>query len=199
MLAENLEVLNPPVELEYSPPTLTPWQENPYQLLSWWDMQQISAQTLYWTGYLLESLKTDCLLKPGVGDTQFAVGLLYQPLDQKTFDKALKSLRIIEEQCASVGMQVTAGTIHDVIQKLESETKQEYEWLMNQTSAIQKMMQKEMQGKLFLYITPERARFWPRTNAPNLFGVEVSSAFPSTTYDISEAGICLAVARETLI
>jgi hypothetical protein len=43
-------------------------------------------------------------------------------------------------------------------------------------------------------MTPERAKFW---EAPQLFGPEVWERFPSSIFDIEEAGKCLACGRGT--
>jgi hypothetical protein len=62
---------------------------------------------------------------------------------------------------------------------------------------IQKLIRKEMSGRSFMYIAPEQIKFWPKLSQPNLFGNVVAKAFPSTTYDVAQAGICLAVGLGT--
>src|SRR5262249_53284077 len=54
-----------------------------------------------------------------------------------------------------------------------------------------------MRSKAFFYIPPEKARYWPPADAPYAFGKNVATAFPSSSFDANEAGVCLALARAT--
>jgi hypothetical protein len=176
---------------------LQPWIQNPYRLVNWWDMQQFSARGFFWIGGLLESLFTDCLMKPGVGDIPFDVGILRAPLDAETKEKSLRSLRMISEQADSIGMPITSETAAEVRSKLEVEDDYNYDTLLNDVRALRKLIEKEMKGKLFLYIPPERAKFWPKVNDPNPFGKEVADKFPSASFDIGNGGVCLATTMFT--
>jgi hypothetical protein len=70
-----------------------------------------------------------------------------------------------------------------------------FQWLFERIEAIERLVDKELKEKLFLYITPEQQRFLPTLGKRNLFGDAVADAFPSANYEISEAGWCLALTR----
>jgi len=176
---------------------LPPWLENPYRPVSLWDiMVQFSADKVFWSGYALENLRFDCILKPGTGDAlfSFAVHGIIEP----TREKALDWLEHVQAECLRVGCAVSASTIEDIKRGLASEQRPpEYEWLKNQLEGVQKLIRKELETKTFLYITPEKLRFWPSFQKHFVFGQSVDTAFPSARTDISEAGVCLALSRAT--
>lgn len=174
---------------------LMPWEEKPYQLTSWWEMLQFSAQMFSWCGVALRDIKSDCLLGsiPVGGDEpmfNFA-----KVLDDEARVKAANSLKHIEAEYRKVGMQISADTVSELIESLEDGTIHNFQWLNDQITNVEKLVKKELRHKTFLYIPPERAKFWPRMSSQHLFGDEVGTAFPSANFDISESGICLALAR----
>jgi hypothetical protein len=172
-----------------------PWVENPRALLSWWDMEQFSGYAVYWSGYVLESLITDTLMKSGSGDVPLSLAAFHQPIDEITKRKAIASLKDVEAEFRKIGLQITADTFDEVLDELE-ETRDLW-WLRERIRGIQKLTRKEMSGRCFMYIAPESAKYWPKMKSPNLFGDEVAKAFPSAFYDISQSGICLAVGLST--
>lgn len=175
------------------------WDENPSRLVSWLDMEQFSARIFYFAGRSLEKIKTDCLLKPAgtSGQELFHVSVLYQPLDQETKNNALSSLIMIERECRTIGTSITADTIEEVIDHLNKDSELTFQWLMTQIGSIQNLLHKEMSGRVFLYLPPERAKFWPKVNEVNIFGQSVADSFPSATFDIQQAGIALATRLST--
>ena len=68
---------------------------------------------------------------------------------------------------------------------------------MDQLNGLQGIMRKEITSKTFLHITPDKMRFSPTVAKPDVFGEAVATAFTSAKFDISEAGLCLALARST--
>jgi hypothetical protein len=179
---------------------LQPWQvSSPLQLTSWFDVLQFSARSFFWIGGLLESLATDCLLLPagGSGSVPFPIGVLRQPLDNETKEKALATLKMISEACTEIGMPISAETASDIGVKVRLDAEYSYDSLMNESQALKKLIEKEMKGKFFLYIPPERAKFWPRMNNQNLFGETVADKFPSAKFDIGNSGVCLGTMMST--
>src|SRR2546427_524728 len=47
MIAETEHLQRPELVEQDSPCVIAPWEENPYQLVSWWKMQEFSAATFY--------------------------------------------------------------------------------------------------------------------------------------------------------
>ncbi len=184
---------------EQREPVLAPWEINPYQLVNWWEMQQFSAFAFYVAGYSLEALFIDCVLNPpgAGGDDHISLAVLHQPLDERTRNRAITALPKIETEFRNIGMDITADTILETVQRIEADSSVTFDWLKSQISAIQKLIQKEMKGKFFLYISPERAKFWPKKSQPNIFGQDVATAFPSATFDIAQAGIALSTHLST--
>jgi hypothetical protein len=60
---------------------------------------------------------------------------------------------------------------------------------------LRRRIEDELKGKLFLYIQPEKAKFYESPEP--LFGDAVAKSFPSASDDIAEAGKCLATDRGT--
>lgn len=174
-----------------------PWQAEPYRLWSLLEMLQFSANGFFWCGRALRSVRADCLAAAAVcvdGEPGFAV---YQFIDGKARDKALSSLEAVETHCRHVGMTITADMAKDLIDTLRGGAKQSFDWLINQTDTIERLAEKELKGKLFLYIPPERAKFWPTRTDPHPFGNVVAEKFPSVAYDVENSALCLATMRST--
>jgi len=53
----------------------------------------------------------------------------------------------------------------------------------------------ELSVAVFFYLKPENAKFYDQQEP--LFGLEADTAFPSSSFDIKEAGRCLALGRST--
>ena len=122
---------------------------------------------------------------------------MHEPLDEKTRSNALQCLEHVEEECRKIDLEISASTASEVSERLKSGEKASFDWLLHQIDQIQKLMQKEMGGMVFLSIPRGRIRFFTLMNAPHLFGERVSVAFPSASNDISEAGACLGLVRPT--
>jgi len=142
-------------------------------------------------------MKTDCLLNWGPGRQPHPIALMHEPIDEKTGSNALQRLEHVQEECRKIDLEISASTASEVLERIKSGERVSFDWLLHQIDQIQKLMQKEMGGKVFLYIPRGRVRFFPLMNAPHLFGEKVSVAFPSASYDISEAGACLGLVRPT--
>jgi hypothetical protein len=174
---------------------LAPWEESRNQLVSWWQMLQFSAKAFFWCGRALRTIREDCLIGAAIcvnGESVIAMG---QDLDDQARKKALSSLSLVEVEVRKISMAITADTVKELIVELKNQSRHSFEWLHNQVESIERLADKELRGKLFLYIPPERGRFWPRMNSQHIFRDDVGAAFPSATYDEAESGICLALAR----
>jgi hypothetical protein len=67
-----------------------------------------------------------------------------------------------------------------------------YNFLLN---SLSERIADEMALHLFLYVPPERAKFY-EPGKP-IFGTDIADKFPSAIFDIEEAGKCLALGRGT--
>jgi hypothetical protein len=177
---------------------LTPWKANPYQLISWWNMLEFSAQRFLWCGCELRNIKYDCLLGSYLGSGDDRIFNLSKGLDEKALHKALRSLSLIETEFRKLGMKITADMVKEITDTLENKSKKyNFQWLRDQIETIEKLANKELEKDSFFFVPLERAKYFPPINAPHIFGESVANAFPNSSYDIAEAGICLALARGT--
>ena len=181
-----------------SPTCLAPWLENPYGLVTLWDiMKQLNVERWFWSGYALERLATDCLVKPTFGDAPFPSTALHTPLDDEIKNKAVNWLGRVQENCAALELVVASETVSEIVERLQSNDHSDWQWLMDQVHNLQKIIRKEAKSKAFFYISPDKLKFWVTTKSPYPLGEEVNIAFPSTYQDAAEAGMCLSVARPT--
>ncbi len=187
------------IETVALPLRLPPWLENPYRLVSLWDISMVvcSGEKLFWSGAAIEALKSECFMRAGVGEAPLPNAYFAGPVDAATIEKTIGWLTTIRSQCELLGMPVSAETIGDLQAILAASGKQSYQSLQNRLHSIKDVIRKELTGKAFLYIAPERVRFWPSQQTPYIFGEQVWQSFPSTIYDVHEAGVCLALSRCT--
>ena len=173
---------------------LQPWEANPRELVSWLDMLQFSAYMFFYCGRALKEIKSDCYLGSMVAIDDEPVLALVKPLDDKSREKATRQLGYVEKEFRGIGLVITADTAKELREELERESSamQNFQWLINKVESLENLADKELHGKFFLYIPPERAKFWPSMKHPHLFGPEVAENFPSATFDIGNAGTCIA-------
>lgn len=175
-------------------PACLTWLENPYRLVTLLEMLEFSARQFYWIGKQLETIKEDCLAASGSGETPYSIEWLYRPLDEKTKSAATECLRLVVRACEGIEMTITASTATDLLASLEREPNT-YDSVRNGIFNLQKLLDREMSGRVFLYVTPERFRFMPKKTDPHVFGETATLAFPSAQYDMHEAGMCMGLAR----
>src|SRR3989442_3274559 len=162
---------------------LQPWEENPYQLWSLFEMLHFSAKAFFLCGRLLESVRSDCLVGALVcleGEPVFAMP---RDLDERARTKAVDSFVRVEKEFRVIGMGITADTVKETIEELRTPTpRRSFQWLHDQSKAIERLADKEFKGKMFLYIPAERAKFWPTVKEPNAFGDAVARSIPSAAF-----------------
>jgi len=118
-------------------------------------------------------------------------------LDGNARQKAILALASVEVEFWKIGLPITADTITDLSAELKTDTRHSFQWLMDKAESIEQLALKELREKMFLYIPPERAKFWPKMNEPFGLGRVVNSNFPSTTFDANSAAFCLAATLST--
>jgi hypothetical protein len=123
---------------------------------------------------------------------------LSQDMDDRAREKALSSLKDVEKQFRKIGLDISADTTNDLIAELEKpKGRQNFQWLYDQAESITKLCYKELRGRAFFYLSPDRAKFWPTIEKPHAFGEKVGASFPSAYFDIFNAGVCLATTMST--
>ena len=101
-------------------------------------------------------------------------------------------LHTIERQCKSIGLDVTASMVSELCEHTERgiSFSEEFEAM----ACIESSLKHEMATRAFMYMPPERARYYAEEVA---FGEEVNTKFPTASFDIKEAGNCYATGRST--
>ena len=178
---------------------LLPWQINPRQIISWWEMEQFSARAFFWAGCLIEDIRRECYMGALVVDPDQKIYNMMAPLDSAVADRAIRCFKQVEEQCRSIGLRLSAETAKDAWSALEGTTQTllNYQWLRDHVSQVKNLIGREMEGHGFFYISPERGKFWTRTEDRSAFGDSVADAFGSSYFDAGQAAICLAIGLGT--
>lgn len=174
-----------------------PWEMDRFRLWSLFDMLQFSAHGFFWSGAALRTISGDCLAGSLTVHAGQPVYVLGQDLDEQAREKALAMLGSVADTFRKIGMAITADTVNELTEELQSGDRYSFEWLHTQVRAIEKLAEKELRNKAFFYVSPERSKFWPTAEKPHLFGAKAAAAFPSADFDIANAGICLATGMAT--
>jgi hypothetical protein len=172
---------------------LQPWEQDSRSLISWFDMLNFSARQFFYCGGALRDIRQDAILSaarcPDGSEGGFNPSV---DIDHASRVKALAHLKGIEPQFRTIGLEIAADTVSELISELGKDRRQSVQWLIDHVDAIEKIAEKELKRKAFFYIPPERIKFWPKMNEPYAFGKKVADSFPSSTSDGNNAGLCLA-------
>lgn len=148
----------------------------PFQLLSWWDMEIFFAEELYRVARLLEVLSSpvcgrEDLEKVGSADVAASFRKLGLNFSLKHLERLLESARSAIDE------------------KRQSD---ELLWVVRE---LQQRVQDELSERFFLYIPPEDAGFYK--NADGSLAGPVLDKWPRLAEDSSEASKCFALGRHT--
>jgi hypothetical protein len=169
---------------------IPPWIANPYQLVSWWEMERFSAASFYQIGRYLAVIK-EGFLKSGA--THIEAGALKRPkkLDVEEISGGM-ALEMIRYNCNQIGLTISLKCVEKLFDLGERGcTIQEFTATLSQLSET---ITWEIADKTFLFIPATRSKRYEEQQA---FGDAVANAFPSAAYDIREAGTSFACARYT--
>jgi len=161
-------------------------------------MLNFSARQFFYCGGALRDIRQDAICSSVVcKDGSEALFAFPKPIDDKSRQKALAHLRGIEPQFRTIGIEIAAETVSELIVDLQKDMDRSVQWLIDRVDAIEKIAEKELKLKAFFYIPLERMKFWPKMNAPYAFGKEVADSFPSSASDANHAAFCLAASFST--
>jgi hypothetical protein len=167
-----------------------PWQLRPRDLISWLDMLAFSAEKFFWCGAKLREIRCHCYLGSMIAANGQPGVQLSRDLDAAARDKVVDDLPYVVTQFRELGLAIAADTTVELIQKVQqADQRRSLEWLLENIGAIESIAFKELKNKLFLYVPPERAKFWPAPTHP--LGDATAAKFPSASPDIFSAGTCL--------
>jgi hypothetical protein len=163
--------------------TIPAWKEVP-RLLSLWDMEQFFAERFHSIGWVLGYMQ---------GFGEFG-GTTDMP--EPSIDVTIRALESARADCESVGLRVCVVHISEVLSMLRtpSSRPQKAAELVAAAQALHQSVNREMKVTKFFRLSPDTQFYFDKSEA---FGPEVSVAFPSASYDVTEAGNCLALGRGT--
>lgn len=161
-------------------------------------MLNFSARQFFYCGAALRDIRQDALCSSVVcKDGSVAHSALPKPIDDTGRQKAIAHLQGVGSQFLTIGLDIAAETVSELIADLQTDTNRSVEWLIDRVDSIEKIAQKELKNKAFFYIPPERMKFWPLAKEPFAFGTQVGQSFPSSTFEVNNAATCLATAHAT--
>ena len=189
----NLLAANPtakrPVKKHEFDNSVRPWENWPYPLVSWWDMEQFSIAPLYAVATLLSQLKTSCAEYAQEQEKQKGVAFLPAPLKQVL----RKNLREIRLELERLDLKMAVACIDDALLDLKMNfiTLEQLDRIYGE---LDNSIRRDMQTTLFFHVDFKRREFYDQQM---LFGPKVAHAFPRAFDDIREAGTCYAFGRFT--
>jgi hypothetical protein len=176
------------------PACLVPWLENPYGLVSLWDMERFNAGSLHGALVALENTRiTHAAMLPS-GDATAARLLKQQKfLNDGERTKLNELLAWIENQLRDSGLPTSAEALVD-LQRTVGNTRSTLSAAIvaHDLEELQKTIQREMRGVVFLYMPAEDAK---RFGEPFAGWESVIDRWPQARGNISESSLCLSLNR----
>lgn len=166
-----------------------PWENWPYLLVSWWDMEKFSVGPLYAIAKMFGQMQI--MFAQYQQDANKAKEIAFLPTNAR--QTLRKNLRQIRMYCVKLDLKVAVACIEDALLDLKSELFLP-ERLDRIYTELDNNIRRDMQTALFFHV-PFALREFYKPKA--LFGQEVANRFPRANYDIEEAGTCYAFGRST--
>ena len=159
-----------------------PWIGRRFDLIGWMEILEFSAGNYLAIARILERIGR--ILGVIESDRE-----LPDQMTQSTREALLK----VRGHCELIGLTMSIKSIDRMSESIKT-SNPKFSEAKIAIAEINQRIEDEIQDNLFLYI-PKTHVAWYKSE--NLFGAEVQQSFPSTAYDIKEAGKCLALHRNT--
>ncbi|MEI9968326.1 MAG: hypothetical protein WDM87_06765 [Terracidiphilus sp.] len=166
-----------------------PWENWPYPLVSWWDMEKFSAGPLYAVAKMFGQMQI--IFAQYQKDAEKVKGVTFLPTAMKRI--LGKNLRQIRMYCVKLDLKVAVACIDEALLDLKSELFLP-ERLDRIYTDLDNSIRRDMQAALFFHVPFNLREFY---KPAALFGQDVADHFPRANYDIEEAGTCYAFGRST--
>jgi hypothetical protein len=118
--------------------------------------------------------------------------LMNRPASSSLRLKIKERLGMMDEICDSIGLKYASQQVSRLVQLLEAASTTPVQ-IASATRHLHDLILDQMKEKIFLFVPDEQAAFLKQ----HAFGKNITDAFPSSTFDVSEAGACYASARWT--
>jgi hypothetical protein len=147
------------------------------------EILKFSAETFLW-------------VTEGLGKLDFLLGLSSSdfPLPEAHRKEMQSILPKLRNHCAFINLTLSLKSIDRLSESINSNPGMMIKELKDGCDELRRRIIDEVSDNLFLYIPKTHVTWY---ESENLFGDAVDQAFPSTSYDIKEAGKCLALRRNT--
>jgi hypothetical protein len=96
--------------------------------------------------------------------------------------------------CTAAGLRISARHFEEINNRLRSQDKLQRKELISISENLHTNVRLEIESLRVFRLSPEAQHYFDVSDG---FGTQVSEAFPTATYDIQEAGNCLALGRAT--
>jgi hypothetical protein len=158
-----------------------PWLASRFRLISWLDMLKFSAGDFYYIGRLIARLE----------------GVLgkFNPsafVNQEGITISKDIIQDMDKNCEKIGLTMSQKAAWRALRRLDTSIK--YSELVQTCADLSLRISDEIGDHLFLFVPKTHAAFY---ESEKLFGDSVENAFPSSSYDLKEAGKCFALNRNT--
>jgi hypothetical protein len=168
-----------------APPACLPiWLENPYRLVSLWNMLRFYAEDFCYATSIIGQIYMDLQSKIP---------------QQSSVDAASGALISLASRCETIGLAMTARQIVRVQELLQHGhypfTPAGLARYGRDLADINGRLIDELKLRHFFAMDVTRTPYYEQGQP--LFGLEVAASFRSTAYDIEEAGKCYALYRST--
>lgn len=164
---------------------LQPWEANPFELITWWDMEKFSAEDFFNMSAQLSALMfyAEQELKGNVKELITGDSI-------KVFGGMIED---VKKECKKLGLEVSVMTANALLTTLKTPGIRFGE-LAPRAHELRSNIGREMQLHLFFHIPTGQAKFYDQKE---LFGSVVSTKFPTIQFDMVEASNCYALGRGT--
>lgn len=115
---------------------------------------------------------------------------------KSTKDRLAALLEGKRSACEEASLRISVLAIDELLSDLQINESLQYEDLKSALNELANTVRRELLCATVLCLNPKRSEFY---DGKNLFGDEVATNFPSTAFDIVEAGNCLATERSTAV
>lgn len=159
-----------------------PWYSHPFDLISWMEIVEFSASKFLQLTNGWAKLE---VLLTGSKSNHF-------PEEARSVLRKIPWPNLLVA-CKALGLTVTAKSVERLVTLCQSGNPP-VSVVRQAFSELNQRFIDEIDSNLFLYI-PKTHAAWYRSE--NDFSSQVQDSFPSTSYDIKEAGKCLALRRNT--
>lgn len=175
-----------PVE---KPVCLCSWLENPYSLVSLWDMLRVNADHFVAAATNIGQILMD-----------LRIGHMPDPASAGITDS---SIEILRKCCEELGLTLSAEQAKRInaraaaLRAIENRTMAPLGELEAGLRELQQRICDELKLRIFLQVPIDKARYYEPDEPP--FGQAVFDSFGSAIEDVLEAGNCLALDRDTAV